>query len=459
MTIATQQQGNIVPKMKDSEVILCADAYLEDLLIDDSWLVDVGVVNNNIAINGINGDPYINSLPMSTSGGFFFPGAKRQHFDVIIEEDLTETYVPDSEVLDMIHHIETTYAMGNRASILFNGTLKDEPLKQSKVDSGKTRVFTACDVAFSIVVRKQYIKVVRAFMKNNFISECAVGMNPYSLDWDYLYKYLIQHGTDKMIAGDYASYDKSMPPLIIRASFYVLDSLRGDISPLDTLISHGIATDISFPITNMNGDLIQFFGGNSSGHPLTVIINSIANSLYMRLAFNNLQFDLKLFKKHVALMTLGDDNIMGSSLPGFNHTSISESLKTYGITYTMADKETKSIPFINITDCDFLKRSFLVRGERCLGPIHINSVLKSLCMYVDRNNITHEQQLAESYLAARRELSLHGEETFVYYTTILEKILDNHLEVRRFFIDKHSFNFRDTLMWVLDVDTLDNILD
>jgi sulfate adenylyltransferase subunit 1 (EFTu-like GTPase family) len=53
------------------------------------------------------------------------------------------------------------------------------------------------------------------------------------------------------------------------------------------------------------------------------------------------------FKKSVSLMTYGDDNVMGvcKSIPWFNHTAIVEVLKSIGVEYTMADKESKSVPY------------------------------------------------------------------------------------------------------------------
>jgi hypothetical protein len=107
---------------------------------------------------------------------------------------------------------------------------------------------------------------------------------------------------------------------------------------------------------------MTFLGTNPSGHPLTVIINSIVNSLYMRFAWFSLKpknFAGK-FHEHVHLMTYGDDNIMGVSREAswFNHTAISDVLSSSGVIYTMADKEQKSVPFLHISQTSFLKRSF-----------------------------------------------------------------------------------------------------
>jgi len=462
-TIAATQQGSVSPHFNDEEVQLVEQAFLKDLCKDTEWLKDCSVVSQHVAINGVDGDSYINSLPMSTSGGFHFIGPKRQYFTLVSEEH-SQYHIPSKEVLDMIHDIKFAYYKDERFMPIFQGTLKDEPLKKSKVDTGKTRVFTACDVAFSIVVREQYLTITKAIMTHNFITECAVSMNCYSIDWDNLYRYLTAFGKDRMIAGDYQAFDKNMPPLMIRAAFDVLDTLRSKFHPLsarDKAISNGIATDISFPVTNMNGDVIQFFGGNSSGHPLTTIINSVVNSMYVRLAYFRSGLDLSTFSDNVNLMTLGDDNIMGSKIDSFNHTVIVDQLAKKGIPYTMADKESKSVPFINISECDFLKRTFkyCAISDRYIGPLALKSSFKSLCMFVDRGNISHEEQLAQSYLSARREWSLHGREIFDSFTFKMSEIFSEFPEVQRFFIQSHYYNYDKTLEWVLGTDeSLDRIM-
>lgn len=451
-TVAAQQQSILTPFTTDKTILEVRDAYVEDLF-DISLLDDVDSVDMSIAINGIPGDTYINRLPMSTSGGFYFPGAKRQYFaEVWIGEELFQT--PDDELLQSIHEIELCYLRGHRAYPVFQGSLKDEPISEKKRIEGRTRVFTACGVAFAIVVRKQFLKISKFFMVNNFLTESAVTMNCYSKEWDRLYSYLTTFGEKRIIAGDYKAFDKEMAANWIRAAFSVMIELRsraGQLSMRDEVICSGIATDICFPVTNMNGDLIQFFGGNSSGHPLTIIINGIVNSLYVRSAYASIvKKPLKFFKEDVKLMTMGDDNIYGSKLDCFNHTSIAKYFRTKGITYTMADKDSVSVPFIDIKDADFLKRTFRLLDGRAIAPLALKSIFKSLCMVVKKGNISDEEQLAQSYLAARREWSLHGKTVFENCCGKMEKIFSDHPDISRFFIKQHSYDYETTLDWVLN---------
>jgi hypothetical protein len=446
-TLACDVQGNVSPFFNSCDVLHVAHAMVQETTRDISWLEGAENRSLHVAINGEVGNTYINSLPMSTSGGFLYPGPKRRYFegvpgDYSFNADLYKDYLTMKRI----------FAADETAGILFNGTLKDEPRKLKKIQSAETRVFTASDAVFSVVVREQYLGVQACIQKYNFISECAVSMD-HGTQWQDIYEYVCQFGKDRIIAGDYKNYDKRMPAVFIRAAFYVLDAWRSVVRPLDQeslRISRAIATELSYPFTSLNRDVIRFFGGNSSGHPLTAILNSIANSLFMRFAYWKMGYDPITFKQSVALMTLGDDNIMGSKLDKFNHVTISGVLGGHSVIYTMAQKDAKSVPFINIEEADFLKRSFrMVRG--CImGPIENDSVMRSLCLWEDKGNVSEDKRLADCYLAARREWALHGLHVFTVNTTIMEELFDmpEFSGVRRFFIVRHTYSWETTVDWV-----------
>ena len=75
-------------------------------------------------------------------------------------------------------------------------------------------------------------------------------------------EYIFKYGTDRVIAGDYKSYDKTMPPAFIMAAFKVLRTLcdrSGNYTEQDLRVIDGITLDTAFPLIEFNGDLIQFF--------------------------------------------------------------------------------------------------------------------------------------------------------------------------------------------------------
>jgi len=74
-------------------------------------------------------------------------------------------------------------------------------------------------------MRQHLLSFVRIFQLNSTIFEGAPGMNCNSCQWQHLREYLVQHGEDQMIAGDYAKFDKRMSPLFILAAFEVIISV------------------------------------------------------------------------------------------------------------------------------------------------------------------------------------------------------------------------------------------
>jgi hypothetical protein len=64
------------------------------------------------------------------------------------------------------------------------------------------------------------------------------------------------------------------------------------------------------------------------------------------------------FSDVVAMMTYGDDVKMSVKVgfDDYNHTNIQKMFESFGIKYTMAEKDAESVPFITHEEADFLKR-------------------------------------------------------------------------------------------------------
>jgi hypothetical protein len=109
----------------------------------------------------------------------------------------------------------------------------------------------------------------------------------------------------------------------------------------------------------------------------------------------------------------------------FNHTSISDVLASWGITYTMADKEAKSIPYIDISECSFLKRSWRYEKELdfFVCPLDEDSIIKSL-MVIVKSKIPIKKQLCEIICSANAEYFFYGKEKFHQQQDLFKNIID-----------------------------------
>jgi hypothetical protein len=223
-----------------------------------------------------------------------------------------------------------------------------------------------------------------------------------------------------------------MPSTVILAAFDIIIAIcrQAGYSEEELLVVQGIAEDTAFPLVDFNGDLIEFFGCNPSGHPLTVIINGLANSLYMRYCYAILspEGNCKNFKRDIKLMTYGDDNIMGVSkdITFFTHTSVQKTLASIDIEYTMAEKEAKSVPFINISRASFLKRSWVYDEDvgAYLCPLDHESINKMLCVCVASKTVTPQEQCICIIETALREYFFYGKSTFLKRREMFKEVIE-----------------------------------
>lgn len=413
----------------------CVDGFANDILskLPKHRLEQLEVYDDFTAINGAAGVSYVDKINRSTSAGNPWKCSKKYFMEAVEPEGgLSDPVKVNDEIMDRVRHIESEYSAGRVTHPNFCAHLKDEPVSFKKAKMKKTRVFTGAPFDWSIVVRKYLLSFIRVLQNERLIFEAAPGTVAQSLEWTELYEHVTKFGLDNMVAGDYKAFDKEMPPQFVLAAFKIILLIcmaSGNYTEEQIRIVQGISLDTAFPLVDFNGDLIQFFGSNPSGHPLTVIINSLVNSLYQRYCYYNLnpEKEVESFQDNVALMTYGDDNMMGvsSNTPWFNHTSIQSELAKIGVVYTMADKEAESIPYIHINEVSFLKRTWRFDEDvgALLCPLEHESIEKMLMVWTRSKTITEEEQICAVVSSAVREYFFYGKDTFEYKRGVLKNIL------------------------------------
>lgn len=414
----------IEPKIQIDKDILeeCVNSFTTDIIngLPDEWEKQLLFLSDLASVNGLPGVIYVDKLNSNTSMGFPWNESKKKHLESFESDVYPKGVNFDTEIWDRVNSIKEKYNLGQRSYPVFMGHLKDEATPLEKCKIGKTRLFTGAPVDWSLVVRSRLLTFVRLLQNNKFLFEAGPGTVCQSREWGKIYEYLTHFGVEQMVAGDYSKFDKKMSPQIILAAFKIICNIykRAGFSENEVREIACIGEDIAYPIVNVDGCLVEFFGTNPSGHPLTVIINSLVNSLYMRIAYYlcNPHKECYSFKQNVRLFTYGDDNIMGVSkkAPWFNHTAIQKLLETIGVDYTMADKETESIPYIDIKDCSFLKRKwqFCEELQTWLCPLDEKSIIKSLTKWVPSKTLGEHAQMVAIISSANSEYFFHGKEIF-----------------------------------------------
>ena len=389
--------------------------------------------SKDAVLAGIDGVNSVDRIDLSTSMGFpvnkqkknFIHESEREVPGITCPLDVDEQFWVETE------RMEDCLANGERIFTVFRGNLKDTPTKWTSM---KVRVFAGCEFAFLCLTRKYFLSIIRVIQSNWDHFECAVGINAHGKDWTKLADTLTRYGDERMIAGDYAAFDKSAAPEAMLGAFDQLIRIaeKAGYTERQLCIMRGIATEICLPVYEFNGVLLQMFGSNPSGHPLTVIINNVMNSLYLRYAYYVIHDGEKVppFSDVIALMCYGDDNAMGvhESETEFNHTRVSNELAKVGIKYTMADKEAESGPYIKFSEVSFLKRFFVWSNDvqQYVAPIEEASISKSLHNYMKRkgSDTLPEKIAADAIKNAQREYFRHGRDIYTARMDQLARVRD-----------------------------------
>lgn len=435
--IAMADMTRPVTKIKPAILAECVENFKHDIFssLTDEDLKMIQVYDNMTAINGAPRVSYVDKINRNTSAGNPWKKSKKFFMKAMAPcGDVLDPVEFDREIMDRVDDCINKYHNNERYMPSFCAHLKDEATSFKKIQAKKTRVFTGAPVDWTIVVRKYLLSTIRLIQNKRFVFESGPGTIAQSLEWEEIRHYLTAFGDDRMVAGDYGKFDKRMPSTIILAAFDIIESLckKAGYSEEDLKVVRGIAEDTAFPLIDFNGDLIEFYGSNPSGHPLTVIINGLANSLYMRYCYAVLSGtnSAKDFKQNVHLMTYGDDNCMGvsSKCNFFHHTNIQKVLADVDIVYTMADKDAPSIPYIHIDDVSFLKRTWRWDCDigAYVGPLDHESIEKMLTRCVQSRSITPQEQSIAVISTALREYFWYGKDVFNIKREMFKEIIDEN---------------------------------
>jgi len=356
--------------------------YLKKILNDcSSERVINGPLDISTAITGIVDMEHYDQMKLNTSSGYPFNLGILKTKESLIRIERDEKGYPievklHSDVHSIIEGKSELRKNGIRPFTVFQDTLKDERRKESKlIMKDGTRVFSQSPIDYTIETRQYTLDFAASYMKNRSKLEHAVGISPNSPEWTSLVVQLKQKGNN-IISGDFSDYGPRIWSTLVRASgeiinkWYELNSQdpnEKEHSKVRTIMIEEIAT--CYHICN---DLIyQTFCGIPSGHPLTVILNSMVHSLLIRVSWlemmKSTEFSgLSNFHKHATLVTYGDDHLLSVSdsiKALFNCLTLSKYLATYDFKYTDATKLGNE-PYTTLERASFLKCGFKKHSHR-----------------------------------------------------------------------------------------------
>lgn len=397
-------------------------------------------LSENQAIVGVPGS-YIHSMNLQTSAGPPFNTSKRSYVSVVDGEayvDPSILRIFDELVLTMKEAIPAAFGIC---------TLKDEPLKPGKMP----RVFTCMSMAYNMLM-KQHLSPVKSFMRANFtFFECAVGIDMTGSDAERIVRYLstIDPSLTRLLDGDARLLDKAWA-----ASFFNFVALVfyacGWVIGVDAKACKSLVLGVKHCRFAIKGDVFSV-GWNPSGNDITVELNSVLMSLLERyvyyrqngnpLTVNEIssfmsnfyanpivscELAKKLhFRKNVALVTYGDDNVKSVRvMPSSDYCKIWKD--ELGIDMTDATKASEMIQK-SLADIQFLKRKFVWSEEynRYITPLDIKSLMRTLVIKKD-SILSDRDHACVAMTEVLRELVYHGREIYLKFLNRFNTIADKY---------------------------------
>jgi hypothetical protein len=405
---------------------------IKEILRDASFLIsELKPLTQVQTVSGIIGKRFIDIMKGSTSPGFPLSGRKDEWYVDVVAENQQPLVNVHPMFWEKVEQNKKLILEGFRFYSIFKGCLKDQA---TKLDDDKVRVYQSAPLDLQLMIRMYFLPIVRILSLFPLRSECAVGINACSPEWEQMDNHIGKYGKNRILAGDYSKYDLRMSPILVFTAFQVLITIAEmegtGYTTEDIEIMKGIATEVAYPIIAYNGDLIEVHGGNPSGHNLTVYVNSIVNSLLFRCGFADKYGVIHRFDEAVALMTYGDDakSSVKEDFEDSNHISYAEFLSTYDIVFTMPDKTSAPTKFMHDSDADFLKRkSFYMPELDCVvGQLDENSIFRSLHCVTKSKNVTEEEVCGSVIDSALTEWFYHGREVYDDRREKLQQIVQKH---------------------------------
>jgi hypothetical protein len=389
-------------------------------------------------INGIPGSNFIEGMSMTTAVGFPLNGTKAKYFDLAVDPVTNDSYyVFNTQIfIDMANKYISNYKRGVRNYPVFKTFPKIEPTLTTKE---KVRLVNAAPISYQMVAREYLLPLYAFLSANMFLSECAVGINPESLQWEAVYNHITKYGRNA-IALDYKSYDMTMPAQVTFAVSKILQLIAGSWgwSTEDIKVIIGLNTDIAWPVVCLNGDIVMLFGSTVSGHNGTVYFNSVANSILLRVAFYSI-YDSgyvtgwfsktnRMFREVTSTLTYGDDLVIGCNIPKYNAITVMKALGLYGFIMTDSHKSLNVAKYEDVRDIEFLKRKFIYKSEfgHIVANLNEDSIFKRLCCVhrpTSPNNMA--LLLATNIDSALHEWFYYGSDTYELRRKQLQQICED----------------------------------
>jgi len=370
------------------------------------------------------GIPYSRMRKVGEAGGKFF----------LMKGQVGSYEVGHVKLRERLDERENQAKVGQRIESIVAGCLKDERRKLEKIPVAATRFFCLFPADHTILMRRYFQEFVCAVFEHYKDSFSAIGINPYSGDWDDMINSL-KAFSDVGFSGDYKHYDGTMNAELM---FNVLDLVeyfyRDEEDHQNRMLIRTVLFDeIVHTIMLVGNTVFAKHGSDPSGTTLTTVINTFVN--YMILAYSFLKMapplykSMKCFVENVRPKMFGDDNIVAVNprvLFFYNLEYIVQFLRPYGIELKDSKKTGNILPFQKIEELDFLKNGIRRNGCFWFATLAEDSIYEMLNWI--RDSPDPRAALLDNCNTALRHMYFYGPNDFRTFRNKLDNILFKHYE-------------------------------
>lgn len=411
------------PPCIDDDVLREASQSYRDLVLKETenYLQERRALT---LLESLHGFGSLKSISSSTSSGFplNLPGImdiKKEYFKAYNEKSFDISDKIYEEIKREFERYQNMYNQNKRPFWLFIDFLKDELRKVEKVQNGDTRMISGAPFYLMIFFRMYFGTFMDAFFESNYKIGSAIGLNPYSENWDMVARRLKQFGKsdgiNKVLAGDHSKFDAHLNTGIMNEVLNIINEWYNDLGSHNHKMRCFLWAEITNSKHHCNNELMIWFFSMPSGNPMTALINTMSNNIIIRACWIEADLHIMSFNSKAYVIALGDDIAIAVSQDVeeyFNEFTLPDLMKRIGFDYTLETKGSALTAFRDLSEVEFLKRKWVYSKQagRYIAPLRLESIFSMLEW--TKKDVRANQITVDNIATAIRELSLHGRDFF-----------------------------------------------
>jgi len=279
-------------------------------------------------------------------------------------------------------------------------------------------LFAIAPLGFTVVMRIFTLDFIAMNQANCLDSFSAIGIDPYSRDWDNMLRKMrkmSRFGFD----GDHKTFDGKLQPECMYEAMEIISDWydlylnniqitigeeNHNFSAEQCRLMRRVLVDELIHTLHMGLDLCYYtHQGNPSGNPLTAVINTIVNAIYLRVAYYKCIGGTVVgsFSKNVREFIYGDDLVVAvhdDVRAIYNYNTVSHILASYGLVLTPAHKLDEDPPdYMLLENLKFLKCTSRYNTQvQAYVPLIDKTTIQELTNWVRASN--EQEGIAQLYV-------------------------------------------------------------